>query len=348
MLSSPPLDRHAIAILTVMDTIRQALPMSPVPCLAPAFSMLKFISSSADQVQGSKSQLGVLVQLIAHLLLALNQEYRTKQLLQDRTSVALTDLSRLLDQISDFMQKQVSSSFLMLLFAKNGRIARIDRYYALIGGVVESFQIPSLFSIDVWQMRNHDARAADQGALNQQMFELEANHQRLRDILHTPGSSIPAMIVSLQRRVDQRSGDTREMEFFTHILQFLIASSGLRIELENWMVTSYEVEFGPKIGAGGFGQVYMGTWNDTQVALKVLRTEAGAIPSSAAIRQEIETWSVLRHTHILQFLGANEFDDQPFIVMPYMQNGNARDYVRRHRECNRLQIVESLAFLLYD
>lgn len=55
-------------------------------------------------------------------------------------------------------------------------------------------------------------------------------------------------------------------------------------------------------------------------------------------------WSSMRHTHILremllaikvlihlragivlEFLGANEFDDRPFIVMPYMKNGNARD-----------------------
>ena len=66
----------------------------------------------------------------------------------------------------------------------------------------------------------------------------------------TPGSSTTAMIVSLQRRVDQRSGDAREMEFLKHILQFLITSNQPRIELENWMVTPYEVEFGPKIGAG--------------------------------------------------------------------------------------------------
>jgi hypothetical protein len=40
-----------------------------------------------------------------------------------------------------------------------------------------------------------------------------------------------------------------------------------------------------------------------------------------------------------EFLGANEFDDRPFIVMPYMSNGNARDYARGHPDCDRLQIV---------
>ena len=110
------------------------------------------------------------------------------------------------------------------------------------------------------------------------------------------------MIVSLQRRLDGRSDGGCERRFFSHVLLYLTTSSGLRIELQNWMVTSYEVEFGPKIGSGGLyvfsvvvadlngvpfanyecnsRQVYLGTWNNTQIALKVLVTETGTFPSS--------------------------------------------------------------------
>jgi len=72
------------------------------------------------------------------------------------------------------------------------------------------------------------------------------------------------------------------------------------VELQHWMITPYEVEFGSQIGSGGFGQVFKGTWNETEVALKVLATETGIIPSSLAIRREIEIWSMLRHTHVLR------------------------------------------------
>ena len=47
----------------------------------------------------------------------------------------------------------------------------------------------------------------------------------------------------------------------------------------------------------------------------------------------------LRAPIYLEFLGANELDDKPFIVMPYLKNGNARDYVDGHPGCNRLLIV---------
>lgn len=32
-------------------------------------------------------------------------------------------------------------------------------------------------------------------------------------------------------------------------------------------------------------------------------------------------------------------DDKPFIVMPYLKNGNVRDYIRRYPDCDRLLIV---------
>jgi hypothetical protein len=66
-----------------------------------------------------------------------------------------------------------------------------------------------------------------------------------------PGSSVMAMTVSLQRRLMQRSDGDREREFFLHVLQYLTSTSGIRVELKNWMITSYDVEFGPTIGSGG-------------------------------------------------------------------------------------------------
>jgi hypothetical protein len=113
-----------------------------------------------------------------------------------------------------------------------------------------------------------------------------------------------AMIVSLQRRLDDRSLDEiRERSFFSHSLQYLKTTSGRQIEVHDWMITSYEVEFGDEIGAGGLyviyyssyvlpydpnnvssSKVFQGTWNKTHVALKVLRTDSGITPSSGVCK----------------------------------------------------------------
>ena len=71
-----------------------------------------------------------------------------------------------------------------------------------------------------------------------------------------------------------------------------------------------------------------------------------------------QIWSELRHPNILrelirpirnflnasnrcpaEFLGANILDEKPFIVMPYLENGNARHYLQKHPDHDRLQIV---------
>jgi hypothetical protein len=46
-------------------------------------------------------------------------------------------------------------------------------------------------------------------------------------------------------------------------------------------------------------------------------------------------------------MSANVVDEPPFIVMPYMRHGNAKDYILDHPEFNRPQMVLSeLIFLL--
>jgi hypothetical protein len=63
-----------------------------------------------------------------------------------------------------------------------------------------------------------------------------------------------AMMASLQRLERHLPADQsadQERHFFSHSLQFLTRHSGQFVNLENWMVTPMEVEFGHQIGAGG-------------------------------------------------------------------------------------------------
>lgn len=64
-------------------------------------------------------------------------------------------------------------------------------------------------------------------------------------------NNVMAMMVSIQRRLDHLSEDDREGRFFSHALRYLTTASGRQVEVENWMITSYEVEFGRQIGSGG-------------------------------------------------------------------------------------------------
>ena len=113
-------------------------------------------------------------------------------------------------------------------------------------------------------------------------------------------NDVMAMMVSIQRRLDHLSDGDRERQFFSYALRYLTTASGRQVEMENWMITSYEVEFGRQIGSGGLyvlycslthflricseftysGKVFIGTWNKMQVAIKVLTNGPGVAPSS--------------------------------------------------------------------
>ena|ERR1700692_594859 len=112
-----------------------------------------------------------------------------------------------------------------------------------------------------------------------------------------------AIMVSLQRRLVTGSETNREQQFFEHTLQLLTTSSGHHVEMEDWMITPYDVEFGHEIGSGGLygfiflscmwaycsmyaivsGHVFKGSWNKTNVALKVLILEDGVAPTSSVL-----------------------------------------------------------------
>jgi hypothetical protein len=82
------------SLLFTMDIIHECLSLAPVPYLGHAFSVLRFIWSSIQQVRASKQQLEALALSIAQLLQTLDREYRAGRLLQVGTSKPITDLSR--------------------------------------------------------------------------------------------------------------------------------------------------------------------------------------------------------------------------------------------------------------
>lgn len=60
-----------------------------------------------------------------------------------------------------------------------------------------------------------------------------------------------AIMALLQRQLQQQSLSKREHQFYLSNLHRISMASGSQPELDSWMITSYEVEFGSMIGSGG-------------------------------------------------------------------------------------------------
>jgi len=85
-----------------------------------------------------------------------------------------------------------------------------------------------------------------------------------------------------------------------------------------------DILLGERIGRGSFGEVYMGTWYQTQVAVKKLPLEM--LRSNASVleefNREINLLRALRHPNILQFLGSCSIPPNVCLVTEYMPRGD--------------------------
>ncbi|KAJ7601482.1 kinase-like domain-containing protein, partial [Roridomyces roridus] len=294
-----------------------------VTVLRTAYTILKFIHSTVESIKTSKEQLTLLSSSVTDLLTTLNSELIESRLLPDRCTKALADLETLLRDIHRFIETEQDTGFLKLLLQQDARSAKVESFYRRIGMATAAFQIVSLRSVQMMLAESKSAQTRDTEVLHAYLSTLEKNHTKLfRTLVKINQNNTIAMMVSIQKQLNKQSVNRAEQQFYTHALEYLTSRSGKQVKVEDWMIASFEVEYDveEQIGAGGFGTVYRGAWNRTEVAIKVLHNEVGMKPSSAI-------WSTLRHPNIVQFLGANTMDDKPFIVMPYFPY-NAKEYLR--------------------
>ncbi|KAF7344400.1 Kinase-like protein [Mycena sanguinolenta] len=319
-----------------------SLPPAVVPALGAAFTVLGFVVSSIQALEANKDQLRVLSTSCQQLLTTLNKEFSERRLIPEKCAKPLADLEALLREIHRFAEREQELGFLKTLFQKDVRIFKIEAFQKRVGTCISAFELSSLLNIQTMLEESKKARTKDAEIVHAHLSMLEKNNAKLLQTLEINQNNTIAMMVSIQKQLNNQNFDRLEQRFYTHTLEYLTSRSGKNVSVEDWMISPFEVDYGPEIGSGGFGTVYRGTWNRTEVAIKVLHNQAGVKPSVAALQNEIDIWSTLRHPNILQFLGANTLDDKPFMVMPYVPL-NARQFLKLRPAFEPLYILRDIS-----
>lgn len=105
---------------------------------------------------------------------------------------------------------------------------------------------------------------------------------------------------------------------------------------DQWATDFSSIVFGPRIGAGGFGEVYKCKWDDKMVAVKTLQKIEDDDPQAvmAEFMVEMKLMSKLRHGNVVSFLGASIAAPKLAIILEFMPGGSLYRAIHRRRRNN--------------
>jgi len=124
-------------------------------------------------------------------------------------------------------------------------------------------------------------------------------------------------------------GHTKDYD--TASVETISLTAGVQSKLST-KLDSEEVEiFRPPIGSGAFGTVYRGKYRGFEVAVKVLKDQANPSPDlMEAFESEVEMAEALRHTSIVNFVGAVHFKNQLAIVTEFCPFGDLNSALKKY------------------
>ncbi|XP_041043965.1 tyrosine-protein kinase SRK2 [Carcharodon carcharias] len=97
--------------------------------------------------------------------------------------------------------------------------------------------------------------------------------------------------------------------------------------VDQWEIPRNSLKLIKKLGAGTFGEVWQGVWNDrTQVAIKTLKT--GTMAKEDFLR-EAQIMKRLRHSKLIQLYAVCTIEEPIYIITELMKNGSLLDYLHK-------------------
>ncbi|XXG67452.1 hypothetical protein AAC387_Pa06g0801 [Persea americana] len=154
------------------------------------------------------------------------------------------------------------------------------------------------------------------------------NLNRRQIILNQKAMSLPSSPNEFRDQASDKSGPSdfrRTADSVSTWNKVLQSSSFLNkplLPFQEWNVDFSELTVGARVGIGSFGEVFLGVWNGTDVAIKIFLEQYLTAENMEDFCNEISILSRLRHPNVILFLGACTNPPHLSMVTEYMEMGS--------------------------
>ncbi|PWA59892.1 serine/threonine/dual specificity protein kinase, catalytic domain-containing protein [Artemisia annua] len=131
---------------------------------------------------------------------------------------------------------------------------------------------------------------------------------------HAPGSE--------RNETDKLEANVDMIETWNKLLESSSFGNEPWFPYNEWNIEYSELTVGSRVGIGFFGEVFRGTWNGIEVAIKVLLEQEVTAENIEDFCNEISILSRLRHPNVILFLGACTVPPHFSLITEYMDMGS--------------------------
>lgn len=182
-------------------------------------------------------------------------------------------------------------------------------------------------TLDIQQVMDHDMDKKDQDADFQNIKDIM---DEIRQLYGKEFRSVQLIGIEQERQGKITAKQFQSLHIhIEHIEELLQEKTRLcpsQIKLVQ-RICYHDIQFGPQIGTGHSGGVYLGNWDGCEVAVKTLDDESNSSDRDRLLR-EIQIVSQLNHPCLVRFYGAS-VQEPHCLVMEYMANGSLDDVLHR-------------------
>ncbi|XP_017247476.1 serine/threonine-protein kinase EDR1-like isoform X2 [Daucus carota subsp. sativus] len=134
--------------------------------------------------------------------------------------------------------------------------------------------------------------------------------------------SLPSSPHEYSSQASARRENDEMVSTWNKILESHMFQNKLLLPFSEWNIDFSEITVGSRVGIGFFGEVFRGTWNGTDVAIKVFLEQDLTAENMEDFCNEVTILGRLRHPNVILFLGACMKPPHLSMVTEYMEMGS--------------------------